>query len=358
MGLCRTWPDVRNVDSTSDATQPAPGRTMAPYDRCESHFRLRPHLGRRAALRRGDGRGLSARGHDVSILTYPARRFPAAVASAACRLETAIRSDAAPWSCCRSRSGCGGGPTMWCSRPGSGTSRPRRWRRSWPHAAPCHSPARVRRSHQEQHAVRWLYTRLADHVVVNSRATMETTRRSAPWLDERRMSLLYNGIDLRDYESPDPGKWRAELDPEGGHVVIGFVGQLVGRKRLDVVMRALTGPELGPLPWRLAIAGKGPTKRDSAARPFAWHRAPRGFLWLRRGHPSMAGRHGRVYPAVAHRRIRLRARRGRRGREADCVLSGQQHPEVVRDGETASSPDTATMRPSRPTCSGWLRTPH
>jgi glycosyltransferase involved in cell wall biosynthesis len=105
---------------------------------------------------------------------------------------------------------------------------------------------------------RWFYTKVADHIVVNSRATLETTVGSVPWLDRDRISILYKGIDLEDYAEPDPGPWRERLRPGGNEVVVGYAGQLIARKRIDVVMRLLASPGLVDLPWRLAIAGKGP----------------------------------------------------------------------------------------------------
>jgi len=282
--------------------------------------------------------GLSARGHDVSILTYPGsplsgrgreRGLPV--------LETAIRSDAAPWVVLPLALRMRRRPyhvvlTTW-ERDLKTTALAAKLAARGTvviHRRACDDPIKNNTRY------RWLYTRLADHVVVNSRATMETTRRSAPWLDERRMSLLYNGIDLRDYESPDPGKWRAELDPEGGHVVIGFVGQLVGRKRLDVVMRALTGPELGPLPWRLAIAGKGPDEERLRGLAHSLGIAHRvafcGFVtdiprWL-------AATDVFILPSLIEGFGYVLAEAAAAGKPI-VSYRASSIPEVVRDGETA-----------------------
>jgi glycosyltransferase involved in cell wall biosynthesis len=116
---------------------------------------------------------------------------------------------------------------------------------------------------------RWFYTKVADHIIVNSRATLDTTVGSVPWLDRSRVSILYKGIDLGDYAQPDPGPWRKRLRPGGNEVVIGYAGQLVARKRIDVVMRLLASPGFIDLPWRFAIAGTGPEEarlREEAAR--------------------------------------------------------------------------------------------
>ncbi|MEJ2721901.1 MAG: glycosyltransferase family 4 protein [bacterium] len=105
---------------------------------------------------------------------------------------------------------------------------------------------------------RWFYTKVADHIIVNSRATLETTVGSVPWLSRDRISVLYKGIDLDDYADPTPGRWLERLNPNGEAVVVGYAGQLVGRKRIDVLMRLLASPRLAGLPWRLAVAGRGP----------------------------------------------------------------------------------------------------
>jgi len=116
---------------------------------------------------------------------------------------------------------------------------------------------------------RWFFTRIADHVAVNSEATLATTLRTAPWLDRERTSVIYNGIDLSAYEDLDPGAWHTRLRPNGGEVIVGYAGQLVARKRVEVLMRALASPAVRARSWRLAIAGEGSqeeTVRSEAAR--------------------------------------------------------------------------------------------
>jgi glycosyltransferase involved in cell wall biosynthesis len=131
------------------------------------------------------------------------------------------------------------------------------------HTRECDDPVKDNRR------VRWFYTRVARHILVNSRATLETTLRSAPWLVPDRVSVLYKGIDLRDYEVLEPERWRRRLDPSGDRVVVGYAGQLIGRKRLAVLMRLLSSPDLSATPWRLAVAGTGPDeeklKTDAAS---------------------------------------------------------------------------------------------
>jgi glycosyltransferase involved in cell wall biosynthesis len=106
---------------------------------------------------------------------------------------------------------------------------------------------------------RWYFTRAATGVLVNSAATRNTVLASAPWLDPARVHLLHKGVDLARF-SP-----RATA-PRAG--VIGFAGQLIERKGLDVLMAAWSELErdAGHPPRRLVIAGAGPWR----ARLEAW----------------------------------------------------------------------------------------
>jgi glycosyltransferase involved in cell wall biosynthesis len=100
---------------------------------------------------------------------------------------------------------------------------------------------------------RWYYNSVATGVLVNSQATLETTRRSAPWLDPRRLHLLYKGIDRRRYF--------ATPLPEG-RPVIGFAGRLDERKGVPLLMEAWT--KLSAWEWTvppiLRVAGDGPLR--------------------------------------------------------------------------------------------------
>jgi glycosyltransferase involved in cell wall biosynthesis len=100
---------------------------------------------------------------------------------------------------------------------------------------------------------RWYYNSVATGVLVNSEATLETTRRSAPWLRPERLHLLYKGIDRRRF-FPTPL-------PEG-RPVIGFAGTLDERKGIPLLMEAWT--KLSAWEWTvpplLRIAGDGPLR--------------------------------------------------------------------------------------------------
>lgn len=110
--------------------------------------------------------------------------------------------------------------------------------------------------------IRWFHSRVAQRVWMNSRATRESALRSAPWLDADRVDTLRKGVDVARYHDV------VGHSPEGPFT-FGFAGQLVERKRVDVLMRLLStfGPDLPP--FRLRIAGAGPERielQDQARR--------------------------------------------------------------------------------------------
>ena len=107
---------------------------------------------------------------------------------------------------------------------------------------------------------RFYLQRIATGILVNSRATLETTRLSAPWLDPGRLHLVYKGIDTERY-APRPGP-----PPAAGPAVVGFAGQLIPRKGLRTLMTAWNLVEEagnGPA-HRLRLAGDGPMRPDLA----------------------------------------------------------------------------------------------
>lgn len=115
---------------------------------------------------------------------------------------------------------------------------------------------------------RWFFTRAATGVLVNSEATRRTLLDSAPWLDEKRVHLLYKGIDLVRFAE------RAAAPNTG---TVGFAGQLIERKGLASLMAAWSALEREPgtPARRLLIAGQGQLRpqveawRAGLARPQA-----------------------------------------------------------------------------------------
>lgn len=74
-------------------------------------------------------------------------------------------------------------------------------------------------------------------------------------VNESNATLIKNGIDINEVESvtdiaPEIQRWR-----NSGAFVIGYIGQLIPRKGLDILFKAAA--ELKTIDWRLAIVGAG-----------------------------------------------------------------------------------------------------
>jgi len=93
---------------------------------------------------------------------------------------------------------------------------------------------------------RWYFNNLATGLLVNSLATRKTTLQSAPFLNPRKVHLVYKGIDLKRFRSGGLP----------GHQVVGFAGQLIHRKGLATLMTAWSDMETRH-PATLRIAGDG-----------------------------------------------------------------------------------------------------
>lgn len=283
-------------------------------------------------------KGLADRGHDVAIQTFPGSPLAARARHVGLPVrEVAVRADAAPWVVL---------PMAWHMRRHPYDVVITTWDKDLRttglaarlagrgsvviHTRECDDPVKNKRRY------RWFYTRVADHVVVNSRATLDTTLASAPWLPESRTSILYKGIDLRDYRTLDGTSWRERLDASGGRVLVGYAGQLVGRKRVEVLMRLLASGDLAGLPWRLVIAGLGPEdanlRRTARELGIADRVTFCGFVedlsnWL-------AAIDVFVLPSLIEGFGYVLAEAGAAGKP--CVAyRASSVPEVVKDGETA-----------------------
>ena len=282
--------------------------------------------------------GLTARGHQVDIQTFPGAPLAARARERGLAVdEVRVRTDSAPWIVLPLARQMRRKPydiviTTWdkdlrttglaAKLAGRGTR--------VVHTRECDDPLKNKASY------RWFYTRVADLVVVNSEATLRTTLNSAPWLDEARTFILYKGIDLRDYEELDPGPWRERLNPGGGQVVVAYAGQLIARKRIDVVLRALADESFADLPWRFAVAGTGPEEERLRAEAQRLGVAQRvdwcGFV--EDIHRWLAAIDVFVLPSFIEGFGYVLAEAGAAGKP--CVAyRASSVPEVVKDGETA-----------------------
>lgn len=80
-----------------------------------------------------------------------------------------------------------------------------------------------------------------------------------PWLRDK-LQFIPNGVDLLDIDQErkiahEMLDWKSD-----GHFVIGYIGQLIRRKGLDILLKALSSFEYDN--WRLAIVGDGDTQPE------------------------------------------------------------------------------------------------
>jgi glycosyltransferase involved in cell wall biosynthesis len=286
--------------------------------------------------------GLARRDHDVCIQTFPgspladrARRVGLEVS------EVAVRMDAAPWIVLPQAMRMRRSPydvviTTWdkdlrttglaarlASKLGGRAA-------LVIHTRECDDPLKNKARY------RWFYNHVADRIVVNSRATLNSTLASAPWLDASRTFILYKGIELADYRSLDSGQWREQLHPDVYDVVIGYAGQLIARKRIDAVMRMLAGPRFEGLPWRFAIAGTGPEEADlrAEARHLGIEDRVMFCGFVEDIHRWLVGIDLFVLPSFIEGFGYVLAEAGAAGKP--CVAyRASSVPEVVREGKTA-----------------------
>jgi glycosyltransferase involved in cell wall biosynthesis len=86
---------------------------------------------------------------------------------------------------------------------------------------------------------RFAYHHLAWRVIANSQATKHALLRNAPWLEEDRISVVYNGIDPGRFEGSSKTDLRRELEIERAAPIIGFVGHLDERKGIHTLLPAI-----------------------------------------------------------------------------------------------------------------------
>lgn len=121
---------------------------------------------------------------------------------------------------------------------------------------------------------RFAYNTLATHVLANSHATKRALLKNAPWLDERRISVLHNGIDLATFTNSARRNMRLEHHIPEHAPLLGFVGQLDERKGLGVLLSAFK-IILQKMPeTRLLLAGEGPLREmiESEVREYGWQK--------------------------------------------------------------------------------------
>ncbi|MCI0694915.1 glycosyltransferase family 4 protein [candidate division KSB1 bacterium] len=105
---------------------------------------------------------------------------------------------------------------------------------------------------------RLAYNVLATRVIANSEATKQALLLKAPWLDPKRIEVIYNGIDMQPFLQPSGGCLRTEWSIPQEAPLLGFVGQLDKRKGIEVLLEAFDRIYRQIPQVRLALVGRGP----------------------------------------------------------------------------------------------------
>lgn len=119
---------------------------------------------------------------------------------------------------------------------------------------------------------RFAYNILATHLLANSHATKRALLRNAPWLNEKRIEVIHNGIALEAFVQSARRSLRKEWNIAPHTPVLGFVGQLDERKGLGVLLSAFALIHQRMPEARLVLAGEGPLREmiASEAREKGW----------------------------------------------------------------------------------------
>jgi glycosyltransferase involved in cell wall biosynthesis len=85
---------------------------------------------------------------------------------------------------------------------------------------------------------RFTYNSLANMIVVNSFATKNTLLKSAPWLLDKNIKVVYHGIDYEKFSIANTKDIRTELGLSQQDLIIGFVGRLSVQKGVKYMLDA------------------------------------------------------------------------------------------------------------------------
>ena len=112
----------------------------------------------------------------------------------------------------------------------------------------------------------WIYDRtffglLPAWHIANSHATRRTLLESAPWVDADSVSVIHNGIDPAPIDSAKP----ADLKLPADAIAMGFAARLETRKGLLDLMHAWPAVASAVPNGHLVIAGNGPEEAEARA---------------------------------------------------------------------------------------------
>jgi glycosyltransferase involved in cell wall biosynthesis len=75
-----------------------------------------------------------------------------------------------------------------------------------------------------------------------------------------KLHLILNGVDIAEVTESDNVSKDVQSGKRDGAFIIGYIGQLIPRKGLDVLLQALS--ELNDLNWELFLVGEGEQKEE------------------------------------------------------------------------------------------------
>lgn len=121
---------------------------------------------------------------------------------------------------------------------------------------------------------RFAYNFLANRIIANSIATKRALLKNAPWLEDDRIEVIYNGIDPEAFEKADGSALRETWRVYKDEIVLGFVGQLDSRKGIGVLLSAFESIRLKVQNAKLVFVGVGPLREmiESEIRSKGWQR--------------------------------------------------------------------------------------
>jgi glycosyltransferase involved in cell wall biosynthesis len=84
-----------------------------------------------------------------------------------------------------------------------------------------------------------------------------------PWL-RRKLQLIRNGVDLSEVQAAPAACPELEAFKRNGEFVVGYIGQLIPRKGIDCLIRAIAASKSRRI--RLCLIGEGPQRAELAER--------------------------------------------------------------------------------------------
>jgi len=204
--------------------------------------------------------GLAERGYDITVQAYPQSPLAQLVEDSGLRLHAIpTRADAAPWTVAQLM------PWLVSQNVDVVLTNYDKDLRTVGWAARM-SPRSITVIHSRECDVplknlphyRFFYNRVAHHILTNSESTRQRTIDSAHWLDPGRVSVLYKGVDIGRFAIAEGRDLREHWDLTPDEVALGFVGQLVPRKRVAELLKTLSHEAVRQRKWKLLIAGTGP----------------------------------------------------------------------------------------------------